>query len=253
MDTPELRAGVTAYFPVNVPGGMLSIGDGHARQGEGEVCGTAVEAAMNTVVVVDLVKGLGPVSPRLENDDFLMTTGSARPLEDVSRMSQHDLVGWTAPLLRLDELDVLQLVSQAGLAPVGNVVDTNYAMVGKLPKAPLGSAVAYDGLHDRLRGVDAAYLRTRRLLPRALGWRRPRRAGQRSVGRRPVLRGVARIAVRRDTGWHDARRRRHPARPRAEPRWRHDRRGGGELRGGHPGRGHRPHALGQRAVGRLAR
>jgi acetamidase/formamidase len=161
MDTPELRAGVTAYFPVNVPGGMLSIGDGHARQGEGEVCGTAVEAAMNTVVVVELVKGQAPVSPRLESDGHLMTTGSARPLEDAYRMSQHDLVGWTGSLLGLDDLDALQLVSQAGLAPVGNVVDTNYTMVAKLPKALLGAAGAYDGLHDRLSGIAADYLRSR--------------------------------------------------------------------------------------------
>ena len=161
MDTPEMRAGVTAYFPVNVPGGMLSVGDGHARQGEGEVCGTAVEAAMNTVVVVDLVKGQAPVSPRIESDDFLMTTGSARPLEDAFRMSQHDLIGWTGSLLGLDELDAYQLVSQAGLAPAGNVVDTNYTMVGKLPKTLLGAATAYDGLHDRLRAVAADYLRTR--------------------------------------------------------------------------------------------
>jgi acetamidase/formamidase len=161
MDTPELRAGVTAYFAVNVPGGMLSIGDGHARQGEGEVCGTAVEAAMSTVVVVDLLKGQAPASPRLESDDFLMTTGSARPLEDAYRMSQLDLVGWTGSLLGLDDLDALQLVSQAGLAPAGNVVDTNYTMVGKLPKTLLGRTTAYDGIHDRLRAVAADHLRTR--------------------------------------------------------------------------------------------
>lgn len=161
MDTPEMRAGTTAYFPVNVEGGLLAIGDGHARQGEGEVCGTAVEAAMNTVVVVDLVKGQTPVGPRLESDDFLMTTGNARPLEDAFRMSQHDLVGWTGELLGLDQLDAYQLVSQTGLAPAGNVCDTNYTMVGKLPKALLGDAVAYDGLHDRLREVGREYLRSR--------------------------------------------------------------------------------------------
>ena len=161
MDTPEMRAGVTAYFPVNVPGAMLSIGDGHARQGEGEVCGTAVEAAMSTVVVLDLVKGQAPVSPRIESDDFLMTTGSARPLEDAYRMSQLDLVGWTGMLLGLDELDAYQLVSQAGLAPAGNVVDTSYTMVAKLPKALLGAVTAYDGVHDRLRSVGADHLRTR--------------------------------------------------------------------------------------------
>ena len=158
MDTPEMRAGVTAYFPVNVPGGLLSIGDGHARQGEGEVCGTAVEAAMRTVVVVDVVKGGAPGSPRLESDDFLMTTGSTRPLEDAYRMSQLDLVGWTAQLLALEVLDAYQLVSQAGLAPAGNVVDTNYTMVGKLPKTLLGSATAYDGVHARLRQVGSDYL-----------------------------------------------------------------------------------------------
>jgi len=161
MDTPEMRAGVTAYFPVNVPGGLVSIGDGHARQGEGEVCGTAVEAAMRTVVVVDLVKGETAASPRIESDEFLMTTGNARPLEDAFRISQHDLVGWTGALLGLEELDAYQLVSQAGLAPAGNVVDTNYTMIGKLPKALLGGRVAYDGLHDRLREVAAEYQRTR--------------------------------------------------------------------------------------------
>jgi acetamidase/formamidase len=165
MDTPEMRAGVTAYFGVHVPGGLLSIGDGHCRQGEGEVCGTAVEAAMRTVVVVDVVKGGGPATtqawPRLESDEFLMSTGSVRPLEDAYRISQHDLVTWTAELGGWDTLDAYQLVSQAGLAPVGNVVDTNYTMVAKLPKAYLGGAVAADGVHDRLRATAAAYLRER--------------------------------------------------------------------------------------------
>jgi acetamidase/formamidase len=161
MDTPEMRAGVTAYFGVNVEGGLLSVGDGHCRQGEGEVCGTAVEAAMRTVVVVDLVKGGAPAWPRLESDEFLMSTGSVRPLEDAYRISQHDLVTWTAELGGWDPLDAYQLVSQAGLAPVGNVVDTNYTMVAKLPKAHLGGAVVADGLHARLRATAAAYLRER--------------------------------------------------------------------------------------------
>ncbi|MFD5915801.1 acetamidase/formamidase family protein [Kitasatospora sp. NPDC058201] len=161
LDTPEMRAGTTAYFGVNVPGGLLAIGDGHARQGEGEVCGTAVETAMRTTVVVDLIKGGGPAWPRLENDRHLISTGSARPLEDAFRISQHDLVGWTRELLGLDLLDAYQLVSQAGLAPAANVCDTNYTMAAKLPKSLLGRARAYDGLHDRLRETAAAYLRHR--------------------------------------------------------------------------------------------
>ena len=161
MDTPEMRAGTTAYFGVNVPGGLLALGDGHCRQGEGEVCGTAVEAAMRTVVVVDLVKGGGPAWPRLETDDFLMSTGSTRPLEDAYRVSQHDLVGWTGGLLGLDQLDALQLVSQVGRAPAGNVVDTNYTMVAKLPTWVLVDTRPYDGIHARLRDVGARYLAER--------------------------------------------------------------------------------------------
>ncbi|GAA1342390.1 acetamidase/formamidase family protein [Saccharothrix algeriensis] len=161
MDTPEMRAGTTAYFGVNVPGALISLGDGHCRQGEGEVCGTAVEAAMSTAVVIDLIKGGAPAWPRLESDGFLMSTGSARPLEDAFRISQHDLVGWTAQLLDLEPLDAYQLVSQAGLAPAGNVVDTNYTMLAKLPKDILAGAVVFDGVHSRLRATGARYLSER--------------------------------------------------------------------------------------------
>jgi hypothetical protein len=52
-------------------------------------------------------------------------------------------------------------VSQAGLAPAGNVCDTNYTMVGKLPKSLLGRATAYDGVHDRLKAIGAQHLATR--------------------------------------------------------------------------------------------
>ena len=161
MDTPELRAGVTAYFGVNVPGALFALGDGHCRQGHGEVCGTGVEAAMNTTVVVDVVKGAATPWPRIESDAALMSTGSARPLEDAYRISQHDLVTWTADLVGLDLLDAYQLVSQAGEAPVGNVCDPNYTMVARVDKRYLGGTTAYDGVHDRLRAVAEEHLRHR--------------------------------------------------------------------------------------------
>jgi amidase len=107
------------------------------------------------------VKGQAPGSPRIESDEYLMTTGSTRPLEDAYRMSQLDLVAWTGQLLGLEELDAYQLVSQVGLAPAGNVVDTNYTMVGKLPKSLLGGTVAFEGMHSRLREVAEDYLRSR--------------------------------------------------------------------------------------------
>ena len=158
---PDVRARITGYVGGNAPGGQLSVGAGLCRDVEREVCGREVESAVPTVVVVDLVKCLGPAWPPMETDEFLMTTGSVRPLEDAYRVSQHDLVGWAAELTGWDPLDALQLVSQAGLAPAGNVVDTNYTMVAKLAKRYVPGATAHDGVHERLRGTAAAYLAQR--------------------------------------------------------------------------------------------
>ena len=152
MDTPEMRAGTTCYLGVNVEGALLSLGDGHARQGEGETCGVAVECAMDTVLVVDLIKGGPPTPwPRLEDDDYLMTTGSARPLEDAFRIAHSELVGWVRELTGLSAMDAYQLVSQTALTPIANVVDTNYTVVAKLAKRHLLGSVPMRGMHDRLR------------------------------------------------------------------------------------------------------
>src|ERR1700759_5331892 len=105
MDTPEMRAGVTCYLGVNVEGALLSIGDGHARQGEGETCGVATECAMDSVIIVDLIKGAPCPWPRLESDTHLMSTGSTRPLEDAFRIAQTDLVQWLAAEHGLQVLD----------------------------------------------------------------------------------------------------------------------------------------------------
>jgi acetamidase/formamidase len=165
MDTPEMQAGVTCYLGVNVPGALLSVGDGHARQGEGETCGVAVECAMNTVVVVDLLKGVATPWPRLESDTHIMSAGSARPLEDAFRIAQLDLVQWVASYTGLSHLDAYQFISQAVEAPLANVVDTNYTSVAKLrkdwlPSGAGGAAAAgaiMHGSHSRLSEVARAY------------------------------------------------------------------------------------------------
>ncbi|WP_127508675.1 acetamidase/formamidase family protein [Actinoplanes solisilvae] len=151
MDTPELRAGTTLYLGVNVHGAMLGLGDGHARQGQGEASGVAVEVAMYTTIAVEVIKGVSTPWPRIESDTAIMSVGCARPLEDAFRISQHDLVGWTAELTGLDLLDAYQLVAQAGTAPVGNVCDPNYTMLAALPKPNLRGVAAYGGAHERLR------------------------------------------------------------------------------------------------------
>jgi acetamidase/formamidase len=158
MDTPEMRAGVTCYLGVNVEGALLSLGDGHARQGEGETCGVAVEAAMNTALVVDLIKGVPCPWPRLESDTHIMTAGSARPLEDAFRIAQHDMVHWVASLCGLETLDAYQLVTQAVESPLANVCDTNYTSIAKMPKRYLpGAGGSMDGAHARLRDLAAGY------------------------------------------------------------------------------------------------
>jgi acetamidase/formamidase len=158
MDTPEMRAGVTCYLGVNVEGALFSFGDGHARQGEGETCGVAVETAMDTVVIVDLVKGVYTDWPRIETDDYLVSTGSTKPLEDAFRIAHADLVGWVGAEVGLSPLDAYQLVTQAVESPVANVVDTVYTMTAKMPKRYLPGASPYGGLHERLR-AQAAVLR----------------------------------------------------------------------------------------------
>jgi len=156
MDSPEVRAGTTVYLGVNVPGALFSLGDGHYRQGEGEACGTAVEGAMDVVVVVDLVKGGAPAWPRLEDDEHWMVVGSSRPLEDAWRAAATELVVWLTELYGLHRMDAYQLLSQTALAPLANVVDVNYSSVVKIPKRLLPPAQAYDGLHARLAAAGRA-------------------------------------------------------------------------------------------------
>jgi acetamidase/formamidase len=155
MDTPQMRPGSTCYLRVNVEGALFSLGDGHYRQGEGEACGTAVEGAMTTTVLVELVKGAdsggGPAWPRLEDDTHWMTVGSSRPLEDAWRIGQTQLVRWFQELYGLHAMDAYQLLSQISEVPIANVVDANYSAVVKARKSLLPAASAYGGLHDDLR------------------------------------------------------------------------------------------------------
>jgi acetamidase/formamidase len=153
MDTPEMRAGTTCYLGVNVEGALFGLGDGHCRQGEGETCGVAVEAAMDTVVIVDLIKGVPTPWPRLETDEYLMSAGSARPLEDAFRIAQHDLITWLAAEQGLDVMDAYQLVTQACESPIANVCDPNYTVIAKIAKRYLARPDGYGGAHARLRSA----------------------------------------------------------------------------------------------------
>jgi len=158
MDSPEVKAGTTVYLGVNVDGALFSLGDGHYRQGEGEACGTAVEGAMNSTIIVDLIKGHAPAWPRFESDSHWMTVGSTRPLEDSWRVGNVEMVHWLEELFGLHTMDAYQLLSQTSIVPIANVVDANYSVVVKVPKALLPSASAYDGLHADLRARAAGLI-----------------------------------------------------------------------------------------------
>jgi acetamidase/formamidase len=154
MDTPEARAGATIYLGVNVAGALFSLGDGHYTMGEGEVCGVAVEGAMNTVLTVDLIKGVYCDWPRIESDDAIMVAGSYRPLEDAFRIAHTQLIGWISTETGLSVMDTYQLVTQASSSPIANVCDANYTIVARMPKRYLPGHVSWmSGMHDRLRQV----------------------------------------------------------------------------------------------------
>jgi acetamidase/formamidase len=161
MDTPEMRAGTTCYLGVNVEGALFSIGDGHCRQGEGETCGVAVEAAMDTVIAIDLVKGRATPWPRLENDSHVMSAGSARPLEDAFRIAHVDMVTWMREEFGFETLDAYQFLTQVSESPVANVCDPNYTFVTKVAKRYLPRDDAYGGIHGRLIEVAETYHRGR--------------------------------------------------------------------------------------------
>jgi acetamidase/formamidase len=153
MDSPEVKAGATIFLGVNVEGALFSIGDGHYRQGEGEACGTAVEGAMDSILIIELIKGGAPAWPRIENDDYYMAVGSSRPMEDSWRIAQVELINWFQDLYKLNMLDSYQLLSQISKAPIANVVDANYSVVVKAEKKLLPDGDAFNGIHKYLRAL----------------------------------------------------------------------------------------------------
>jgi amidase len=137
MDCPEVRAGNTVYLGVRVPGALLSFGDGHYAMGDGEIIGTAIEGAMNVELTVELIKGRETPWPRIENAEWMMSLGAARPLEDAARIAFKDMVQWVMEKSGLDVLDAYQFVSQNAVSPVVELVDPLYTVLVKIPKSRL--------------------------------------------------------------------------------------------------------------------
>ena len=119
------------------PGARLFIGDAHACQGDGEVCGTAVEYASLTTFQVELIKGWTIDWPRLENDEVIMAIGSARPLEDAARIAYRELIYWLERDYGFDRWDAYMMLSQCGRVRLGNFVDPKYTVGAAISKTYL--------------------------------------------------------------------------------------------------------------------
>src|SRR5437588_4039889 len=134
MDAPEASVGNTLYLPVNVPGALLYMGDGHAAMGDGEVAGTAIEVSLLARVQVSVIKGHKINWPRFENNDTIMTVGAYRPLDDALRIAFTELVDWIHKDYGLSSFDAYELLSKVAKIHLDEMVDPNYVVIASIDK-----------------------------------------------------------------------------------------------------------------------
>ena len=134
MDLPDVAPGSIIYLPVNKAGGYLYLGDCHAIQGDGELCGVALEIPAIVELQVDLIKQHGNGWPQLETEDAMMFIGSARPMEDAARIAYRELVRWVAAETGQSEIDAYMLLTMCGKVRVGNMVDPKYSLGASVEK-----------------------------------------------------------------------------------------------------------------------
>jgi acetamidase/formamidase len=134
MDLPDVRPGNTIYLPVRVPGARLFLGDCHATQGDGELCGVAIEFPTETTITIDLVKDWTIHWPRIENKDFIMSVGSGRPMEEAAKIAYADLLSWMEASFGFDRYDAYFVLTQIARVRLGNMVDPNYTLAASIGK-----------------------------------------------------------------------------------------------------------------------
>lgn len=137
LDASDVTEGATIHLPVFHPGALFYFGDFHALQGDGEIAGSGLESTADVTFQFDLVKGKRIRWPRIENDEYIMVAGSARPLIDALRIAYVELIEWLMNDFGFEKMEAYQVVSQAGVVRVANVVDPNYTVIAKFPKTLL--------------------------------------------------------------------------------------------------------------------
>lgn len=130
MDDPHMVEGTTVYFPVFVKGALFSIGDAHATQGMGEVCGTAIEAPMRFVYEVEVIKGKRSIpEPEYETDDYYAVTAIGTTIDEAAKKAVAYMVDYLQQEHGLSKNDAYALCSLTGDLKIAEVVDVPNMMV----------------------------------------------------------------------------------------------------------------------------
>ncbi|MDR3415132.1 MAG: acetamidase/formamidase family protein [Nevskia sp.] len=135
MDNRDLGAGSTLYLPVFNSGGLLSIGDGHAAQGEGEVCVSAIETSLRGDVQVILHKGQPLKLPRAETPTHYMTIGLDPDLNVAAKIATSEMLDFLVQTKGLSREDAYMLASASMDLVVTQAVDGTKGIHALLPKA----------------------------------------------------------------------------------------------------------------------
>ncbi len=137
MDDPHMVEGTTVYFPVLVPGALFSIGDAHAAQGLGEVCGTAIEAPMRFVYEVNVIKTKSHLKePQYETDEYYAVTAFAETIDEAAKKATRYMIDYLVEERGMDRTEAYVLSSLAGDLKISEVVDVPHMLVSMhMPKA----------------------------------------------------------------------------------------------------------------------
>lgn len=137
MDYNELVEGTTVYLPVNHPGALLFLGDGHAAQGDGELTGDALETSMDIEFTVDLIEGGGAGHPMFENAEYLISLGVGGNLDQAMQMATSGILRWLQRDYKLTASEASVVMGFALKYDVADLVGTQVSIAAKLSKAAL--------------------------------------------------------------------------------------------------------------------
>ena len=138
IDNRELQAGATVFLPVFVPGALLSIGDGHSAQGDGEINVTAIETSMNGTIQIKLRKDLKLTAPIAETPTDIITLGFGETLDEAFENALKEMITWLENFAGLSAEDAYVLCSLAVNFHITQVVNAPQKGVhGMLPKSIL--------------------------------------------------------------------------------------------------------------------